>query len=159
MSLCFRFLSCYWHIADSVWLFAFDWVQKRHHNTGDEALGTQLDVSLSPLPPLSHISQLSGGNVALFPTWNEGMVDRVQLLFTCNGGQLNPLRLPEGWRRRRRLKEIRALTKRRKDIIPFVLVELIPCEVKVLLLSALFEGDENRICWQLPFNHSCRWKW
>lgn len=66
-------------------------------------------------------------------------MERVQLLFTCSGGQSNPLRLPEGpgvvvervvgGGRLRRFREIRALTKRKKDIIPFVSVGLIPREV------------------------------
>lgn len=88
---------------------------------------------------------------AIFPTRQEGIsicsrlkkegrVERVQLLFTCNSSQSNPLPPPRGLGKLRRFREIRGLTKQKKDIIPFVLVELIPCEVEVLLLPPLLDS-------------------
>lgn len=117
-------------ISDLKWHFVIDRVKSARSNTVDVELKTQLShCYLCCFPPfatfsssreeVSLYSRLKGENgksPITTPAWNGCLLSHF-------------LRLPPGRRRLHRFRQIRCLTKWEKDIIPFVLVESIPCEV------------------------------
>lgn len=118
------------HISDLKWHFVIDWVKSIYTNTVDVGLKTQLLYCY-----------LCRSWYVVFPSSKfhfvpnlKGRTERVQLLFTCNDcahipSCATPLPLLPGRRKLHRFRKIRHLTKWEKDIIPFVLVKPIPCEV------------------------------
>lgn len=114
-------------ISDLKWHFVIDGVKSAHSNTVDVELKIQL----------SHC-YLCGSLFAIFSSSHEE-VSLYSRLKRENGKspitvylQLwhsHFLLLPPGRRKLHRFRQIRRLTKWEKDIIPFVLVKSIPCEV------------------------------